>query len=322
VVSTAWASVDAVVDATDKRIHMSDVFLTAIRAYNDDLLAAIGAYFTRGESVFVAPHFCHSRRCGCQVIDSGNNFHATAYRASEGSVFDAFDQRDDTGCVLRMTVRAHNNHLFGAVAADFVGTNRVLGTPHSSNFRVLGSQIVDSKNKLFAVMCFCFGCNSSLIDFDFFESASRAGGFAALCKFNEVCFCGCILATAIRANGDDFFVHVRVIHDSLRVLLLMLSPQRRVRFCKIKKTASKEDCPCKSGMLKMKSEMVSLIHYLSYAVRKCRQLQLARNVTRVQVAKKCCYTACEFILQRTKTHDIAYKTKNRPPREGWTANRS
>lgn len=167
VVSTAWASVDAVVDATDKRIHMSDVFLTAIRAYNDDLLAAIGAYFTRGESVFVAPHFCHSRRCGCQVIDSGNNFHATAYRASEGSVFDAFDQRDDTGCVLRMTVRAHNNHLFGAVAADFVGTNRVFGTPHSSNFRVLGSQIVDSKNKLFAVMCFCFGCNSSLIDFYF-----------------------------------------------------------------------------------------------------------------------------------------------------------
>lgn len=166
-VSTAWASVDAVVDATDKRIHMSDVFLTAIRAYNDDLLAAIGAYFTRGESVFVAPHFCHSRRCGCQVIDSGNNFHATAYRASEGSVFDAFDQRDDTGCVLRMTVRAHNNHLFGAVAADFVGTNRVFGTPHSSNFRVLGSQIVDSKNKLFAVMCFCFGCNSSLIDFYF-----------------------------------------------------------------------------------------------------------------------------------------------------------
>ena len=54
-VSTAGASVDAVVDATDKRIHMSDVFLTAIRAYNDDLLAAIGAYFTRGESVFVAP---------------------------------------------------------------------------------------------------------------------------------------------------------------------------------------------------------------------------------------------------------------------------
>lgn len=50
-VSTAGASVDAVVDATDKRIHMSDVFLTAIRAYNDDLLAAIGAYFTRGESV-------------------------------------------------------------------------------------------------------------------------------------------------------------------------------------------------------------------------------------------------------------------------------
>lgn len=83
-----------------------------------------------------------------------------------------------------------------------------------------------------------------------------------------------------------------------------------------KKTASKEDCPCKSGMLKMKSEMVSLIHYLSYAVRKCRQLQLARNVTRVQVAKKCCYTACEFILQRTKTHDIAYKTKTAHPVKG------
>lgn len=180
-----------------------------------------------------------------------------------------------------MTVRAHNNHLFGAVAANFVGANCVFGTPHSSNFRVLGSQIVDSENELFAVMRFRFGCINILMGFDFFESASRAGSFSALCKFNEVCFCGCILATAIRANGDDFFVHVRVIHDSLRVLLLMLSPQRCVRLCKIKKTASKEDCPCKSGMLKMKSEMVSLVHHLSYAVRKLCQPQVTRNVARV-----------------------------------------
>ena len=65
VVSTAGASVDAVVDATDKRIHAGDIFFTAIRSYNYDLLAAIGAYFTRGESVLVAPHFCHSRRGSC-----------------------------------------------------------------------------------------------------------------------------------------------------------------------------------------------------------------------------------------------------------------
>lgn len=53
---------------------------------------------------------------------------------------------------------------------------------------------------------------------------------------------------------------------------------------------------CKNGMLKMKSEMVSLVHHLSYAVRKFRQLQLARNVTRVQV-----------YFEIHKIHDISYK---------------
>jgi len=204
----------AVIDAVDKRIHVSDVFFSAIRAYNDDLLAAIGTYFTRGESVFAAPHFCHGRRCGCQVIGSGNDFHATAYGASEGSILDVFDQRDDFCCVLCMTIRAYNNHLFGTVTANFVGMNRVFRTPHSCNFGILGSQIIDSGNKLFAMGFFGFECRSYLTVFDRFESADRAGSYATLLSSNKVCLVGCVFATAIGADGDDFFVHVNVIHDS------------------------------------------------------------------------------------------------------------
>lgn len=61
-----------VADAVDKRIYVSNVLFSAIRAYNNDLLAAADTHFTRGESILTAPHFCHGRHLAISALAEVN----------------------------------------------------------------------------------------------------------------------------------------------------------------------------------------------------------------------------------------------------------